>query len=396
MGIRRSATVAVVAMAMLLVGACTPTQPGPTVTTTTAVPTWTPPGPGHGVRLNQIQLIGTHNSYHVGPIPHLLGVYGWWFNLLGPLAAGFGNFSELDYRHAPLTDQLNSGVRSLELDVWADPLGGKFAHPSLATLLGVPEAPQPPAEMSQPGFKVLHIVDLDWNSTCYTLTACLSEIKAWSDAHPGHLPIVIDVELKDDPLPAPLNITPVTKIDGAQEDALDAEIRSVLPPAKLLTPDDVRGGAATLHQAVTTTGWPTVDSARGKVMFYMDNEGGNYRTDYLAGHPSLSGRVLFTSSGEGQDDGAVLKENTPGDGVAIKALVAQGYFIRTRADEALVGDTARRDTAFASGAQIVSTDFPVAEPQVGTGYSAAFGTGTQARCNPIAVAATCAAIDISG
>jgi hypothetical protein len=133
-------------------------------------------------------------------------------------------------------------------------------------------------------------------------------------------------------------------------------------------------------------------------MFFMDNAG-TYRTDYLAGHPSLSGRVLFTSSGEGEADGAVLKENEPGaDGSAIQALVAQGYFVRTRADEALVGDTTRRDVAFASGAQIVSTDYPVAEPQVGTGYSAAFAPAgqAQARCNPVAVNAACAAVDISG
>lgn len=401
MGIRRGSSelVVVVAALALIVGACTPPptyNPGPTTTTTTTI--WNVPGPGNDVRLNQIQMIGTHNSYHVGPIPHYLEVLNWWVHQLGSIASSFGDVNELNYTHAPLTDQLNSGVRSFELDVWADPTGGKFDHQGLAALLLVPEQPRPTG-VDQPGFKVLHIVDVDWTSTCYVFVGCLQQIKGWSDAHPGHLPIVINVELKDDPLPAPLNFTPITKIDGPQLDALDAEIRSVFPPDQLLTPDDVRDGDSTLNHRITTTGWPTVDSTRGKVMLFMDNAG-QYRTDYLAGHPSLEGRVLFTSSGEGQPDGAVLKENDPGDGTLIQSLVAQGYFVRTRADEALVGTATRRDIAFGSGAQVVSTDFPVAEPQKGTGYVASLsngaGTLTQARCNPVAVNPSCAPVDASG
>ncbi len=387
--------VVLVAVSALVVGACTPTPIGPGGTTTTTTTTiWNTPGAGNGVRLNQIQMIGTHNSYHVGPIPHYLEVLNWWVGQLGSLASSFGNVNELNYSHAPLPDQLDSGIRSFELDVWADPTGGKFDHPGISSLLGVPEQPRPTG-VDAPGFKVLHITDLDWTSTCYTFVACLQQIKAWSDARPGHLPIVINVELKDDPLPAPLNTTPITKIDGAQEDALDAEIRSVFPPSKVLTPDDVRAGDTTLNHRITTTGWPTVDQARGKVMFFMDNAG-TYRDDYLAGHPSLSGRVLFTSSGQGQADGAVLKENDPADGTLIQSLVSQGYFVRTRADEALVGSTTRRDIALASGAQVVSTDFPIAEPQAGTGYSATIGSGTQARCNTVAVNASCATVDHSG
>ena len=73
-------------------------------------------------------------------------------------------------------------------------------------------------------------------------------------------------------------------------DALDAEIRSVVGPDDMITPDDVRGDAATLEQGVLDTGWPTLGESRGKVMFLMDN-GGGYRTDYLAGHPTLEDRV---------------------------------------------------------------------------------------------------------
>ncbi len=170
-------------------------------------------------------------------------------------------------------------------------------------------------------------------------------------------------------------------------DALDAALRGGVGD-RLITPDDVRGSAPDLHTAVTTTGWPTLAQSRGKFLFFLDNE--DLRDAYLAGHPSLEGRVLFTSSGEGQPDGAVLKVNEPGDGSQIRDLVSQGYIVRTRADEALVGDpapTGRRRSR--PGAQIVSTDYPVGEPQPGTGYSADLGLPTQGRCNPVTTTASC-------
>ena len=56
----------------------------------------------------------------------------------------------------------------------------------------------------------------------------------------------------------------------------------------------------------------------------------------------------------------------------IPDLVAAGYVVRTRADadtvEARSGDTGPRDAAIASGAQWVSTDYPVENPDFGTGY----------------------------
>ena len=68
-----------------------------------------------------------------------------------------------------------------------------------------------------------------------------------------------------------------------------------------------------------------------------------------------------------------MKLNDPiGDGALIRDLVARGYIIRTRADadtaQARTGDTTMRDAALASGAQFVSTDYPVPNPAFGTGY----------------------------
>jgi hypothetical protein len=83
---------------------------------------------------------------------------------------------------------------------------------------------------------------------------------------------------------------------------------------------------------------------------------------------------------------AVLVLDNPRD-PEIPRLVSAGYFIRTRADSDLhidrSGKTSSREAALASGAQIVSTDFPAGEPQVGNGYMVEFAKSAAARVNPI-------------
>jgi hypothetical protein len=102
---------------------------------------------------------------------------------------------------------------------------------------------------------------------------------------------------------------------------------------------------------------------------------------------SLEGRVLFTNSFPGEDDAAFVKLNDPiGDAELIPELVRAGYLVRTRADadtvQARTGDTTRRDAAIASGAQFVSSDYPVPDPRFGD-YFVAIPGGMPGRCNPI-------------
>jgi hypothetical protein len=165
-------------------------------------------------------------------------------------------------------------VRQIELDVWSDPLGGKYAKPSFPIQEGV-KIPDNPV-MDKPGFKIIHQADVDTNSTCLTFVLCMQLVRTWSDAHPGHVPIDIHVEMKDDKATEPLFVE------------LEKEILSVFSKDQIITPDDVRGNATTLGAAVRAHGWPTLGKVRGKVYFTLDNEG--YRADYLKGHPSLRGR----------------------------------------------------------------------------------------------------------
>lgn len=70
----------------------------------------------------------------------------------------------------------------------------------------------------------------------------------------------------------------------------------------------------------------------------------------------------------------------------IPALVRQGYLVRTRAeidaDEARRADPGRRDTALASGAQIISSDYLTAPDVHGNSYAVTpFEQGW--RCNAV-------------
>jgi hypothetical protein len=338
------------------------------------------------LKLNQIQIIGTHNSYHAGIAPNEVKLW----QAKYPKA-----YMGLEYTHPALTVQLDSGVRQLELDVYADSKGGRYAHPSgpsMVAAAGLPADPpfDPDHLMDKPGFKVMHVQDVDYRSNCQPFIACLQEVRTWSKAHPDHVPVFILVETKQG-APKGLNLTVPESFTSATFDALDAEIRSVFSASEIITPDDVRGKFPTLEAAVLAGNWPTLASSRGKVVFLMDQR--PVGPVYLEGHPSLRGRVIFTNAEPGEPDAAFLERNDgPADEIA--ALVRKGYLIRTRTDgdtkEARTDDTSVRDAMIASGAQILSTDYPANEPARWAGhYAVALPGNVVARCNPIDGAAHC-------
>jgi len=329
------------------------------------------------VHLNEIQVVGSHNSYKKMVSDKEEALRRQFIN---------GAADLMQYQHEPLGTQFQSRkVRQIELDVYLDQSGGLYANPLLRGAAGV--GPYDP-KMNEPGIKVLHIQDVDYASTCLTFVDCLQAIKTWSDANPSHVPLAVLVELKDDPLDFPgFTFTAPEKWTAANIGSVDDEIRSVMDDSDLLTPDDVRGSHATLNEAVTTDGWPTLGASRGKTMFLMDN-GGGYRSNYLSGHPNLEGRVLFTNADPGDPDAAFIKRNDPFD-ASITGLVQQGYVVRTRSDadtvEARENNTGPRDAALASGAQWVSTDYEGPGLAVGftTPYVVEIPGGTVARCNPV-------------
>jgi hypothetical protein len=343
------------------------------------------------LRINHLQFLGSHNSYHIEPDAALQQV-------LESIRPGWG--SSWRYTHRPLAEQLAElNIRQIELDVFADPRGGLFSRPVGRRLVGASlELPDP--EMLEPGYKVLHVQDIDYASTCPTLVSCLEEVRDWSLANPNHLPVMVLVEVKDGPLRDPLpdsldyHFTVPVAVRAAELDALDAEIRSVLEPDHIITPDDVRKGHGSLEEAIHRSGWPTLAESRGRILFTLDNTG-VHRDEYLRDHPDLSGRVMFTSSPPGQPTAGFIKMNDAlDDEERIRSYIEAGYIVRTRADiplhEAETGDIRRRTAALASGAQWVSTDYPEESP-FGSGYIVRLPGAEyrSARCNPVSAPPGC-------
>ncbi len=304
----------------------------------------------NALRLNQVQVLATHNSYHIQqdvPIPAS---------------------QTTQYTHAPLDQQLEAqGVRGFEIDVVNAPDGQ---------------------------FPVVHTPVVDATSNCTPLAQCLTVVSQWSRAHPGHVPIFILIEPKNDDIDFVIDPS-LRRFDAAGLDQLDAVVRSSLG-RQLITPDSVRGNSTTLRDAVTGKGWPALAKTRGKVLVTL-NTGGAIRDAFLQGHPSLEKRAMFVTAAEQSPAAAVIKLDEP-DEQQIQRLVKEGFIVRTRADADLIEarnhDVTRREVALRSGAQIVSTDFEVPVPAIGGDYVVQMPGGTPARCDPVKAPRNCRPTDV--
>jgi len=333
------------------------------------------------LRMNQIQFIGTHNSYHAGLAPGEMAV----LRKQNPQAA-----ASLNYKHPKIEAQLDAGVRQLELDVYGDVKGGLFADPlflRLAAKEGLAE-PMPQGwleAMKKPGFKVIHANDVDFRSHCVTFVECLQLVRRWSKANPGHLPIYLQIENKEGR--AREGFAKTELLTKETMDALDSEIRSVFEESEVVKPDDVRGKHKTLEQAVLQEGWPSLDWARGKVVFVLDQE--KVTPFYTEGRPSLQGRMMFTNGKPGTPDAAFVKMNNPAS-PQIADLVRKGYLVRTMTDDpqsVRSGDTKRQQMGMASGAHILSTDYPF-DWKAESGFHLSL-PGEKVRCNPVNAPKSC-------
>ncbi|APY10554.1 hypothetical protein BWZ22_04555 [Seonamhaeicola sp. S2-3] len=327
------------------------------------------------LKINQIQVIGSHNSYKKAIAPKL-------FEYLIEKDSTKKVYS-LQYEHIPILEQLNMGLRNLELDAYADAKGGRFAHPKGMDL--VREQPDFDSEgkMNKPGFKMFHIMDIDFRSEYYLLSECLDDLKKWSESNPTHEPVFITLEPKDDS--ANLFGSSAEPFTSEVFDRLDATIIKHLGKQHVITPDDVRGKYATLEQAVLNNNWPTLEEAKGKFLFILDAHG-EKQERYISNHPSLKGRILFVNAKAGKPEAATMILNNPND-ENIPNLVKKGYLIRTRADantkEARNNDYSRFEAAKKSGAQIITTDYYLPSKLFKSDYYISFKNNTYVRKNPV-------------
>ena len=218
-------------------------------------------------RLNQIQVIGTHNSYHIAPAPAI-------YELVA--SAGRRRAEGLDYSHRPLDEQLSQlghprdRARPVRRPQRRIVRRAKLAKDGQESGQGSGPDPAADGKLREPGFKVLHIQDVDFRTHTPTFVDALKQIRSWSRAHRNHVPIMIMIELKDEAIFG-LSTKPV-KFGRDEVDEVDIEILSVFDRSEILTPDRVRGRFKTLPEAIRAQGWPALDAVRGLVMFSLENE----------------------------------------------------------------------------------------------------------------------------
>ena len=145
-----------------------------------------------------------------------------------PPASRIGqNLVDIDVKHDPTAE-----------DGWMDTLASVFFIPTFSSTYYGNNC----ASGSVPGLANLNP----------QVARCLQKVKDWSDEHPGHTPVVIYLDVKNDPSP-----------EAAM--ALDIALRHIFG-SKLYTPAELKGGFSSPRARVASQGWPSVATLRDKVI----------------------------------------------------------------------------------------------------------------------------------
>lgn len=309
------------------------------------------------LKLNHIQILGSHNSYKRAIDPEVLAFI---HSKDAKLAQA------LNYSHPDLFTQLDMGLRQLEIDILKDDLGGHFSDPLGEKIAKkVLLSQQEKQDLAKPGFKVMHRPDIDFMSHCVLFTRCLNQLSAWSAQNPNHLPIFVLMNIKESENrivkgQKPHRFTPqdFRKLDQLLVSSFKH---------KLYTPDKLRGQFSSLPQAVKSKGWPELSEMRGQFIFLLDASA-ELLTRYRGDNKNLSGLSLFASFTEDDPGAALFVVNDPVKQFdKIQRLVKAGFIVRTRSDastkDALEQNYKRVEAAIKSGAQIISTDYYINSPQ---------------------------------
>lgn len=306
------------------------------------------------VPLHQIQVIGSHNSYKKAIHPKL------YQHLLEKNA----QVQTLYYEHPSIETQLNLGLRNLELDIWKDEQGNKYANPSGTAISG--ETYEWTAAMAKPGYKIFHMPDVDFETHQPDFIQQLRELKQWSEQNPTHETIFITLELKDDKKDA------TTVFTQANIQEINTLIAQELTSKHLITPKELKRKADFIQ-------WPTVDESRGKFVWIIDNT--DYRLD-LFDAIDLGDLAVFLNVPFTHPKAGCMILNDPYD-ATIPKLAEKGVIIRTRADDstkqARANDYSTFEQAKKSKAQIITTDYYIPSQLFPSTYKVIFDQGTYVR-----------------
>lgn len=317
------------------------------------------------LRLNDVRILASHNSYKKKPDPKVLKFLSKVKNKIGPE----NDPIQLEYGHELLSTQLNDfKIRGFELDVYYDPLGGKFSKRKINSFVCGLKKKSKEVGLKSPGFKILHIADIDYETNYVTLESALAELGTWSQNNPMHCPIFVNIEVKAtspgdlSKILRNLGFKRATKFTENTFHLLDSIIESNFSADQLYTPVDMKKKNTSLRARINNEGWPLYDDCRGKIFFVLEG-------DNIDLYKNKVDRPLFVYGEKEDDDVIFLLRNDPlNNEKEINALTAQ-YIVRTRSDagtlEARKNDYTRFFAALTSNAQIISTDYYKADSTIG-------------------------------
>jgi len=269
------------------------------------------------IRLNEIQMIASHNSYKK------LGTK------LGKFFVGLGDSFEearaMEYHNDPLTDQLNLGIRSFELDI--------------RNRNGI--------------FEVTHVPLVDNSTNALNLQLAFEEVFLWSRNNPNHIPIILLLELKNDWMMLDPLMDDFTE---TELEALDVLIKDSFK-TRLITPKNVIGTHLSLRDKIVEDGWPLLKNTLGKILVVLHP--GSHTDMYVGMDPTFQTMAMFPAASNRDiyhDYTSFVVHNDP-NVESINDLVSRNFIVRTRIDVNLKSVSLRYAKGVASGAQILTTDF---------------------------------------
>ncbi len=282
-----------------------------------------------GIKFNELRYIATHNSYQTEAVDEHKKIY----KNLSELTFGMVSEKKGLFVSPTVIEQLNNGIYSLEIDIETFVRNGEIS------------------------FTCMHNPNFDMTTSCYDFSLLLKEISMWSDNNPNHLPITIIIEPKN--FFVPLEDMKFFNVDYAK--AFDAALRAGLAD-KLFTPADMLRDYESFGAMRAADDWCKVNDMLGKVLVLLHDC--NVTEKYIEIDPSIKSQAMFPMLREDdvdRDCASFLLINKPDEAVeASEEVITNGKFIvRTRADEFTSVSEEKRELALASGAQIVSTDYPV-------------------------------------
>ncbi len=281
-----------------------------------------------GIKLNEIAILGTHNSYQTLATKETRFL----MNIIDTITLKKLGLNTFDFEMDTLTEQLEMGIRNIEIDIETLDKDGKIE------------------------FKVTHNSIVDNASSAYDFEKALKEVKMWSDNNPGHVPVIIIVEPKSF----------VVEVGGMHKFSLDYAkeadklVASVFGDT-LLTPADMLRDYSSFKEMRENDDWISLKEARGRVLVLLHDC--DVTESYIALDESIKTQKMFPMlryDDRNESYTSFILENDAWRAAERKeeSVDECKLIVRTRADKYPDYSTERYEVTKDCGSQIITTDFP--------------------------------------